>query len=262
MLTSLKEMAGRRDLIVMLVVRNLKIRYKGSVLGFFWSLLVPALMIVLYGFFAHLLRFAQSQQNYLPFLMVGIVVWQFLTMCLNDSLASVVGNSTLVKKAAFPRLILPLTMVAANLVNFLLTVVILAVFLAAAGAAQAHHAVAVVPAVLTQTALCLGLSCLVGASNVFFRDTSHLLSIALLAWFFVSPVFYPIGMQLAMLPKTLNWLPYLNPMTGLLAIYRLALIGEPLFVPHVLISCVVAWALLPLGVAVFMATEHRFAEVL
>jgi len=262
MFTNLKEMASRRELIVMLVMRNLKIRYKGSVLGFLWSLLLPVLMILLYGFFAHLLRFAQSQPNYLPFLMVGIIVWQFLTMCLNDALSSVVGNATLVKKAAFPRMILPVAMVTANLVNFLLTLAILAAFLFFTGATAGARPETLIPAILTQTAMCLGLSCLVGAANVFFRDAAHLLSVFLLAWFFVSPVFYPLGMQLGMLPDTLDWLPYLNPMTGLLAAYRHALMGEPVILSRILISCGVAWALLPAGVAVFRAGEHRFAEVL
>ena len=109
------------ELTRILTARNLKIRYKGSVLGFFWSLLTPALTILMYAVFAHILKFNKGQPHYLQFLVSGIIVWGFTAGCLNDSLFSIAGNSNLVKKVYFPRAILPLATALANGVNFLLT---------------------------------------------------------------------------------------------------------------------------------------------
>ena len=99
----------RLELLVTLVKRNLKIRYKGSVLGFFWSLLTPALTILMYAVFAHILKFNKGQPHYLQFLVSGIIVWGFTAGSLNDSLYSIAGNANLVKKVYFPRAILPLS---------------------------------------------------------------------------------------------------------------------------------------------------------
>ena len=108
------------ELTRILAARNLKIRYKGSALGFFWSLLTPAATILMYAVFAKILKFAGGE-SYLPFLVTGIVVWGFTAGTLNDSLHAIAGNSNLVKKVWFPRAILPLSTTLANAVNFLLT---------------------------------------------------------------------------------------------------------------------------------------------
>ena len=126
----------RRELVWILVQRNLKIRYKHSALGFLWSLLTPLLMILMYAVFASILKFNTGSPDYLPFLVVGIVVWQFTAGCLNDSLSSIAGSANLVKKVAFPRVILPVSTVLANAVNFVLTFVVLLAYLLATGVAD------------------------------------------------------------------------------------------------------------------------------
>ena len=130
MFSLLREIYEYRDLLGTLVVRNLKIRYKRSVLGFFWTLLNPLFLIVIYAIFLKILEFFDpSDPLFLPMLVCGIIVWQFLAMSLGDSLYAVLGNANLVTKTSFPRMILPLSMVIANLVNFLLSLVILFVYL-------------------------------------------------------------------------------------------------------------------------------------
>ena len=98
---TVREVWRRRELLGILVARNLKIRYKSSVLGFFWSLLSPLLLIFIYGTFAAILRFNVGRPHYLQFLVTGIVAWQFLNMCLNDSLYAVLGNATSSRKQPF-----------------------------------------------------------------------------------------------------------------------------------------------------------------
>jgi ABC-2 type transport system permease protein len=253
---------SRRELLLMLVSRNLKIRYKSSFLGFFWSLLTPLCFIVIYALFARILRFNDGSPIYLQFLIVGIVSWQFFLSCMNDSLHAVIGNGNLIKKTSFPRLILPVSTVLANLVNFMLTVAVLLVYLCAIGLFP-KHLVVLLSALLTQTALCLGVSFLASASNVFFRDTEHIIGVLSLAWFFLTPIFYSIERQLQHVPRSLEWMVFLNPMTGVVCSTRHALLGTDLPAGWgVLLSAGVAWAFLFMGLSVFQAAQTRFADEL
>ena len=251
-----------RELVLILVGRNLKIRYKSSALGFFWSLLGPLCMIGIYATFAGILKWNDGRANYLQFLIVGLLAWQFLSMCLNDSLHAVMGNANLVKKTAFPRAVLPAATVIANAVNFLLTLAVLLVYLLVFHRSFGNPAWLAV-ALVHHVALCLGIAMLVSASNVFFRDTEHIVGVLSLAWFFLSPIFYPISMQLDRIPDALAPLPFLNPVVGLVGLYRQAFIGETLpSLPLLLLSLGVCWGFMFLGAAVFSRAQRRFGDVL
>lgn len=260
---SLTALLARRELIGNLVGRNLKIRYKSSVLGFFWSLLTPLFFILIYAVFARLLKFGGP--GYLQYLVTGIIAWQFTVSCLNDSLYSIVGNANLVKKVFFPRLILPLSTALANSINFVLTFLVLLIYLVASGNADFSQFWMVVPAFVMQLLLGIGLCCLCGTSNVFFRDTEHIIGVVSQAWFFLSPIMYPMKYQLDFLSGRLQYLAYLNPMTGILSAYRQALLGQPVqpgsWVPYA-ISAAVCVAVFFIGKAVLSAGDRRFGDVL
>lgn len=257
-----KQIWDRRELLRILVARNLKIRYKNSALGFFWSLLSPLLMIVIYAIFARILRFSAGSPCYLQFLVTGLIVWQFLLLCLNDSLHAVVGNSNLIKKTSFPRILLPLSTVGANFVNFLLTFVVLVVFLLLSPVQ--FGSLSGLPLVIaSHCALCLGAGLLIATANVFFRDTQHVLQVITLAWFFLTPIFYSLGMQLDQLPPAWHWAAFLNPMTGVISGYRASLMNEPLpGAARMAISLGVCWAVLVAGVWTFQKAERRFGDEL
>ena len=262
MLGLIKSIFGRRDLLTILIGRNLKIRYKSSTLGFFWSLLTPVFLITVYAIFAGIMKWNTGRKDFLEFLVVGVVVWQFLSVCLNDALHTITGHSNLIKKTAFPRSILPLAMVLANLVNFLLTTVVLVLFLAVTHSAFGNLLILPV-VILTQSALCLGLGLLISCCNVFFRDTEHIMGVATLAWFFLSPVFYSVQYQLERIPAELAWVAFLNPMTGILCSYRGILMSDPYpGLVSVGISFSVCWIVLLAGVGVFQLVESRFADEL
>lgn len=250
----------------MLVARSLKIRYKNSSLGFFWSLLTPAFFIAIYALFAGILGIrgrivGAGGPGFLPFLVTGIVVWQFTATCFSDALHAIAGNANLIKKAAFPRVMLPLSMVLANACNFLLTLVVLLIYLLCAGTSFGP-AWLLPAALLTQAALCLGLALLISAANVFFRDTEHIVGVASLAWFFMTPVFYPVALQFDFLKSAPAWLVFLNPMTGILEVYRMAFLNLAVTPAGFAISCAVSLAVLAVGGAVFGAAQGRFGDVL
>lgn len=269
------ELLARKELIWMLVQRNLKIRYKHSALGFFWSLLTPVLMILMYAIFASILKFNTGRPEYLQFLVTGIVAWQFTAGFLNDSLNAIVGNTNLVKKVFFPRVILPLSTVLANGVNFLLTFIVLILYLILSGAADFSAGYWIVPAFLMHLVLGIGVSCLCATANVFFRDTEHIVGVGSLAWFFLSPVFYDLEMQLGALkcvPPSWGGIVYLNPMTGILATYRTALMGYPLMPTAatgamlnplwLLLSAGVCLVIMFIGLAALRTGDKYFGDVL
>ena len=260
MINLFKDIWRKRELILILVERNLKIRYKNSALGFFWTLLGPLFLILIYSIFLSVLRFPMD----LPILVTGIIAWQFLAMCLGDSLYAIVGNANLVTKSAFPRIILPLAMVKSNLVNFLLSFIVVIGYLLIKGVD--FGALYLLPLIIiTQFALCLGVALIFSAANVFFRDTEHIMSVVMLAWFFMTPVIYPIGLVMdnPSMPWWASVAYFLNPMTGIVSAYRMAFLSAPNpGTEFLMLSFTVAIIFLLVGIFVFQKSEKLFGDEL
>ena len=217
------DLVARHELISNFVSRNLKQRYKGSFFGFLWSLLHPLFLVLVYLLFIRLMRFKMD----LPELIVGILVWQFFSLACGDAVGIIYGHASLVKKTWFPRIILPLSAVIGTLIHFLLSLIVLFFFLGAFRhwpGPEYVHLLWLIPA---QFILCLGMSLLLSSLNVFYRDVEHILQIVLLAWFFVTPVIYPIAKVLAhpSLPRYVLYLYFFNPMTSFVQVYREVFIG-------------------------------------
>lgn len=253
-----------QDLLWILVMRNIKIRYKNSSLGFLWTLLSPILLIVIYKVFLSILRFKID----LPVLVIGIMCWHFLSMCMGDSLYAVLGNANMVKKSAFPRVVLPLSMVLANLINFLLFLLVVGAYLlllhGISGLPLPGLPILALPLViLTQFALCFGVSLFSSALNVYFRDMEHIQGIILMAWFFMTPVIYPAAQVTDKFGAHFQALFFLNPMTGLVTAYRAILLNLPFPSAGLLaLSSLSAWVILFLGLRLFDRLQVRFADVL
>jgi ABC-type polysaccharide/polyol phosphate export permease len=255
-----KDILARRELLSLLVVRNIKIRYKESVLGFLWTLLGPIFLIVIYAIFLKIMRIQTSMTT----LVSGIFVWQYLAMCLGDSSFAIIGNANLVKKACFPRVLLPLSIVFANFVNFLLSVLVMFAYLLVF---EPHiGSLGLLPvAMLVHLALCAGVSLALCALNVFFRDVQHLTGIVTMAWFFVSPVVYDLSMITPLTDKypVLGPMYFLNPMAGIVSLYRTALVGDPLpAFPLLATSGAVAIVVFVGGVFIFQRLQPKFADEL
>jgi ABC-type polysaccharide/polyol phosphate export permease len=255
----LKDLFRHRELLWILVGRTLKIRYKRSVLGFFWTFLNPVFLILIYAVFLKILKFYDpSNPLFMPMLVTGIIGWQFTSMCCGDGLHAVLGNSNLITKTSFPRIILPLSMVLANLVNFLLSLLILLVYVLAIG--THFSSLWLLPvALLTHLALCLGLALILSATNVFFRDTEHLLGMVLLAWFFLTPVIYPFSQ----IPVEFQRLAFLNPMTGIITAYRTVFLSTDVMAPRLLaMSFSISWLVCAAGMWLFQRVQGRFGDEL
>lgn len=215
-----------RELIANLVIRELKTRYKNSALGFFWSLLNPLGMMVVFTIVFGIFWPNNTVEKYPIFLLCGLLPWNFFSSGVMGSIHSIVGNASLVKKVYFPREVLPIASTLAQLVNFLLALLVLFIVLIVF---RSHISpwVWVLPLIiLTQACFMLGIAFFLSTLNVFYRDVGMIMDIIMLAWFFLTPIFYPIEQ----LPKSVMvlgvdvnvhwWMYVLNPMSSLISAYR------------------------------------------
>ncbi|MHB8834687.1 MAG: ABC transporter permease [Candidatus Methylomirabilia bacterium] len=256
----LAELIARRELVLNFVVRNLKQRYKGSALGFLWSLLHPLFLVLIYLIFIRLMRFPTS----MPYLLVGVMIWQFLSLCAGDAAGVVLGNASLVKKTWFPRVILPLSAVLGNLVHFALSLLVLAAALPLLGVPPRGTWLHLPWLIALQFLFCLGISLGLSALNVYFRDVEHLVPIALMSWFFMTPVIYSVDLVLGnpVLPAWVATVFFSNPMTALLIWYRHAFLGDPLPAVALWPGLLGVFVVFFLGALLFHRLEPRFADEL
>lgn len=256
--TELRELWQYRSLLRMLVVRDVKARYKNSALGVFWSFLQPLGMMTVMTLVAGVVGAVRLPNAHL-FVLCGLMSWNFFSAALVSGAGSVVGNSALVKKVYFPRLVLPLSAVTSALINYLFT---LPVFLLMA-LVSGHPIGAswlLLPAVIAiQAVFCAGLSLLLTTLNVFYRDTQFLLELGLLALMFLTPIWYDIAAFTS--SETAVWLRRLNPMASIVNMYQDVMYrGVPTNAEFVLRTAATALLVLAIGVIVFRRYSARFGE--
>jgi ABC-2 type transport system permease protein len=269
----------RWELLRNLVRKDLKVKYKGSTLGFAWSLANPLLlMAVYYVVFQLILR--NGIPNFAIYLMSGLLVWNAFSGAVMGASGSVVGNANLVKKVRFPLPVLPLSAVGFALVHFALQLLVLVVVVVATGhSIIGWQLLLAIPALAVALLFTVALSLLVSALNVRYRDTQHLLEVALLAWFWLNPVVYSISLVRQQL-QGLTWIYWLNPMADVIvtmqrAIYktpyvdtpngRMLVLADPGYVwylEHLCISLAMGAVLFVIGLRSFRKRSADFAEEL
>jgi ABC-type polysaccharide/polyol phosphate export permease len=224
------ELWNYRDLLYNLVARNLKVRYKNSLLGILWSLLNPLLMMLVFTFVFKVLSGSSELQAYPAFILSGLLAWNLFQASVMGAIGSIVGNAHLIKKVFFPREVLPIAVVLSNLVNYLLALPVYFILATVLGRAPTAWAVLLPAVILVQLIFTLGISFILATVNVFYRDTQIVMEVVMLAWFFMSPVFYsitevaPQGAHIAGLALSSfdvqRWFRILNPMASIIASYR------------------------------------------
>jgi ABC-type polysaccharide/polyol phosphate export permease len=263
----LADLRRYRNAVYELTARELKARYKNTVLGFFWSLLNPlGMMLVFTAVFTVFLP-NNTIENYPLFVLCGLLPWNFLSAGVMSSIGSVTGNGNLVNKIWFPRETLPISSVLANLVNFLLSFAVLFVALVVFRAQFSAWIWLLPVVVLLHTAFVLGLALILSTLNVFYRDTMMVMDVVMLAWFFLTPVVYPIQAlpeSYTVLGMTLDVqriVYILNPMASIISTYRdLLYWGYRTDFDFFVRTAVTAFAVLGFGYWFFCRYSHRFGE--
>jgi lipopolysaccharide transport system permease protein len=217
--TTFRELLQYRTLIQMLVVRDLKARYRGSALGLLWTLLNPLLYMGIYALvFSVYMRMAM--EHYAAFLLCGLLPWIWFSSSLTAGTTSIVEGGGLLKKVFFPPQVLPTVTVVANFVNFLLSLPLLVAVLLFYGVTLGRASLVLPLVMAMQFALTLGLTLIVAATSVRYRDIPPILTHLLTFWFFLTPIIYPI----AQAPEQFRSFLLLNPMTSFCIAYQNALL--------------------------------------
>jgi lipopolysaccharide transport system permease protein len=247
-----------RDLLIELVSREIKLRYRRSVLGYGWSMLNPLLeLLVLSLVFQFILHL--NVPNYVPFLFTGLIVWNWFQASLSSACGSIVDNRELVRRPGFPVAVLPVVTAITNFIHFVISLPVL-LLLMALFQDTIHIALVYLPILfILQFLVIVSLSYLLATFYVTFRDTQYLLGIGLMLGFYLTPVFYPSSV----VAPQYQLLYHLNPLTVLIDAYRDVLLLGQAPNPVGLLSVGLAFALvLWVGFRIFKRASYRFAEEL
>jgi ABC-2 type transport system permease protein len=271
------EILRYRELLLMLVRKELTVRYKNSVIGFVWSMIQPIFFLVVYtAVFAIL---GAGFANFPIWVLCGLLVWTLISSSLVTSTVSITSNAALVGKVRFPRAVLPLASVGGAIVHFVLQFVAFAIVLVVMRHGVAWDYMWLLPfALLTAVVLSTTFALLLAPSNVFARDTAHLLELLVLGWFWATPVLYYFEKQAEWLGSqgVPGWVPYLNPATPVVITFQRALYGRdhagdlsllpshsPWWYLALLLATSAGWALVGYGaMRLFDRAETNLAEKL
>lgn len=252
----LRALVAYRGLLRGLVQRDLLVKYKGSLLGVAWSLLHPIVMVAVYTLaFRYVVRV--PIERFPLFLLSGLLPWMFFASALGAATSSVADSGTLVRKVAFPRVVLPVAAVASALVQFLIMYTVLVPTAIVTGGGLSWAWLALVPVIVLQVAFTTGLGLLLATAYVFVRDARHLLEVALQVWFWLTPIVYAVSM----VPESLQrWLRF-NPMLHFITAYQ-EIVAQHAFPSLATFALLTALASISLatGWTVFTRRQGRFAE--
>lgn len=255
-----QELFTYRSLVRNLVLKDLKVRYKHSILGFLWSLLNPFLMMIVYTIvFTKLLR--QPIANFPVFVFVALLPWNWCARSLGGSATSLIDNATIINKVYFPRVLLPISVVVSEAINFVLALPVLFMLMAWYGESITPWVVYLPVLFAMQGMLLLGLGMIVSGLNVIFRDTGVILDVVILAWFFLTPIFYDLPTLVQLNPESARVLRWFNPMASIIEEYRTILYHQS--APDLwfgLRTAATCFAILVVGYVFFSSINRRLGE--
>jgi lipopolysaccharide transport system permease protein len=250
-----------RELLYILTWRDVKIRYKQTILGGAWALIQPFTTMIVFSLFFGRLAGLENRTGGVPYpvyVYAGLLPWTLFSSAITTSSNSLVGSSNLISKIYFPRLIIPIASVGVSLVDFavssLLLLAMMAYYHVAASSQLLWLPLFLIGTILTAT----GVGTLLSALTVSYRDFRYVVPFLVQIWMFVSPVIYPV----TLVPARWRWLLALNPMSGLIDGFRAAFLGRPLDWASIAISLATGLIVFFVGATYFRAAERHFADVI
>lgn len=256
----LNEVWAYRELLFFLTQRDIKVRYKQTVIGAAWAIIQPLMTMVVFSiFFGGLAQIPSDGIPYPIFSFAALVPWGLFAYGLGEASNSLVGSSNLIKKVYFPRLIIPLASVMAGVIDFLIAFAVLILLMIGYGIAPTLNVLWLIPLVALTLVTSLGVGMWLSALNVEFRDIRYIIPFLTQFWMFITPIAYPSSL---IENETLRALYGLNPMAGVVEGFRWALLGTDTAPgPVILVSALAAIALLVSGMFYFRRMEKSFADV-
>ncbi|HUF03562.1 MAG TPA: ABC transporter permease [Aridibacter sp.] len=255
----LRDLWSYRDLFYILALRDIKVRYKQTLLGVAWAVIQPlATMIIFTVLFGRIANMPSDGIPYPIFAYAGLLPWTFFANAVTNSGNSLVGNTALITKVYFPRLLIPMATVAAGLVDFMIAFGILLILMLLYGVPFTLN-LAILPFLLVLTSLtAVGVGLWMSALNVKYRDVRHALPFLVQIGMFVTPIIYPPSA----IPEQWRWIITLNPLAGQIEAYRAAIVGRPFDWLPLGVSVAVTAAILVYSAFMFKRMERRFADII
>ena len=219
MIGRIKEIFRWRQLLFSLTSKELKSKYRQASGGFGWMLVMPLVQTVIFSFIFRYI-FKVKIGHYTLFLLSGLFSWAFFRSSLDGAANSILGNASLIKKTYFPREILPISSVMANLVSFFFALVVLLAFSLLSGVSWSRGLVWLPWVIFIQVVLTLGIALFLAGMNTVYREVQFIMDILLLVWFYATPIVYSLEMVKNTLPKSMFFFYQLNPMAGIIRSYQ------------------------------------------
>ena len=265
---NLKELWQYRELVFFLTWRDIKVRYKQTVMGAAWAIIQPLMtsivFVILFG------KFGRMEENtnlpFFPLVFASQIAWQFFAASISQSGQSLVSSANLISKVYFPRLIVPIASVGAGLVDFTIALGVMALILFGSGLIPPLQVVLLPLFLLGVIVTAIGVGSLLAALTVAYRDFRYVIPFLVQMWMFASPVGYPLVQVTGYLQdngisESWMWLYFANPMAGFAQGFRWCLLGAPFELKYLAISTTMALLILTIGLAYFRKVERRFADI-
>ena len=253
-----KDLYAYRELLKSIVKKEIRGKYKGSFLGILWSFVNPLLMTLVYALvFPYLLR-GSGYEHYTTFLIIGILPWNWFTTCISQGTFTVLGNGGIIKKVYFPREILPISVVTSGIVNYLISCLVMFIFLICSGIGFSKYIVFFPIIMIAQYLLTLGIIFITSAINVYVRDLEYIINFFIQMLFYGTPILYSADMFMG---TKIELLVKMNPMATIINSYKDIFYWQNM--PHInslLIVLVASAVFCYVGLLIFRKLSKGFAE--
>jgi len=256
---NVKELWSYRELLVVLTQRDIKVRYKQTVLGVVWAVLQPVLTMVIFTVvFGGLAKIPSDGYPYAVFVFAALLPWTFFANAVSTSSVSLVNSANMVSKVYFPRIIIPLSSIGAGLIDLLISMCVLFALMLWYNVAWSFNLLLIPVLLMAVIFTALGVGTLLSALTVAYRDFRFVVPFLVQIWMYATPVVYPVSL----VPEKWQWLLFLNPMTGVIEAFRSAFLDRPFDLPSIAISLTMSVFIFICGVAYFERVERRFADII
>jgi len=254
-----KELWAYRELFVVLVQRDIKVRYKQTVLGVVWAVLQPVLtMLIFTVIFGGLAKIPSDGYPYAIFVFAALLPWTFFANAVSTSSMSLVVSANMVSKVYFPRIIIPLASIGGGLIDLMISTCVLFALMVWYGVGWSANLLLAPVLLLGVIFTALGVGTLLSALTVAYRDFRFVVPFLVQIWMYATPVVYPASL----VPEKWQWVMFLNPMAGVIEAFRSAFLGRPFDLPSIAISFAVAVVIFIWGIAYFERVERKFADII
>jgi lipopolysaccharide transport system permease protein len=257
----IKELIYFKDTLYFLTWKDIKVKYKQAVLGFLWAFLQPIAMTAVFVLFNLAVNVSLGDVNipYPLFVLSGIMLWNLFANAITATSNSVVNNSNILKKIYFPRIFFPMSSLLVSLFDFFITLLIYIPVMIYYNVYPNWQIIYILPVcILLVSILVLGIGSFFGALNVKYRDVKYIIPFVVQLLFFISPVFYSNNQIALPWVKTLY---YLNPMTGIIELFRFGLFNTPINNLGLILSIIISLTFFVIGLFYFRKTEYFFADI-